>query len=232
MPPTYPSMGPSPGFYNNFLHHNPWPQQHNQPPPPSEFPWATSNPSHFQHLQAESSQYTGQQASSSNPSQFMGMSFPYSDPLQRADIGQNASPPQPASPPGSTANSSEVDQSITEEKRRRNTAASARFRIKKKHKTITLERSVSDLTGRAEELEREVADLRRENGWLKEIVMLKGAQFQVGRSQQQTLNIETQASSSRETTHEVESSEQDSDTENQPVKKDKGKAADREDWRK
>ena len=53
----------------------------------------------------------------------------------------------------------------------------ARFRTKKKLKTINLERSVSDLTGRAEELEREVADLRRENGWLKEIIMLKGTQF-------------------------------------------------------
>lgn len=53
----------------------------------------------------------------------------------------------------------------------------ARFRIKKKQKTINLERSVSDLTGRAEELEREVTDLRRENGWLKEIVMLKGTRF-------------------------------------------------------
>lgn len=52
----------------------------------------------------------------------------------------------------------------------------ARFRVKKKHKTIALERTVSDLTGRAEELEREVGDLRRENGWLKEIVMLKGTQ--------------------------------------------------------
>jgi len=36
---------------------------------------------------------------------------------------------------------------------------------------------VSDLTGRAEELEREAADLRRENGWLKEIVMLKGSRL-------------------------------------------------------
>jgi hypothetical protein len=53
----------------------------------------------------------------------------------------------------------------------------ARFRIKKKQKTINLERSVSDLTGRAEELEREATDLRRENGWLKEIVMLKGTRF-------------------------------------------------------
>lgn len=53
----------------------------------------------------------------------------------------------------------------------------ARFRVKKKHKTLSLERSVTELTGRAEELEREAADLRRENGWLKEIVMLKGTRF-------------------------------------------------------
>ena len=36
-----------------------------------------------------------------------------------------------------------------------------------------MERTVSDLTGRVDELEQEAADLRRENGWLKEIVMLK-----------------------------------------------------------
>lgn len=36
---------------------------------------------------------------------------------------------------------------------------------------------MSDLKGRAEELEREAADLRRENGWLKEIVMLKGSRL-------------------------------------------------------
>ncbi|KAJ7293195.1 hypothetical protein C8J57DRAFT_18852 [Mycena rebaudengoi] len=54
---------------------------------------------------------------------------------------------------------------------------SARFRIKKKQRTLALERSVSDLTGRAEDLEREASDLRRENGWLKEIVMLKGGRL-------------------------------------------------------
>lgn len=53
----------------------------------------------------------------------------------------------------------------------------ARFRIKKKQRSLNLERSVSDLTGRAEELEREAAELRRENGWLKEIVMLKGSRI-------------------------------------------------------
>lgn len=36
---------------------------------------------------------------------------------------------------------------------------------------------MTELTGRADELEREAADLRRENGWLKEIVMLKGTRF-------------------------------------------------------
>ena len=36
---------------------------------------------------------------------------------------------------------------------------------------------MTELTGRAEELEREASDLRRENGWLKEIVMLKGTRF-------------------------------------------------------
>lgn len=50
----------------------------------------------------------------------------------------------------------------------------ARFRIKKKQKNLNLERTVSDLTSRAEELEREATNLRRENSWLKEIVMMKG----------------------------------------------------------
>ena len=53
----------------------------------------------------------------------------------------------------------------------------ARFRIKKKQWTLNLERSITDLSGRVEELEREAAELRRENGWLKEIVMLKSKRF-------------------------------------------------------
>ncbi len=49
----------------------------------------------------------------------------------------------------------------------------ARFRLKKKQKNVNLEHTISDLTGRAEELEKQAEDLRRENGWLKEIVILK-----------------------------------------------------------
>ena len=44
---------------------------------------------------------------------------------------------------------------------------------------------MSDLSGRVDELEKEVADLRRENGWLKEIVMLKGSRFAAAASAQQ-----------------------------------------------
>ena len=58
----------------------------------------------------------------------------------------------------------------------------ARFRVKKKQWTLNLERTISDLSGRVEELEREASELRRENGWLKEIVMLKSKRFNQGSS--------------------------------------------------
>ncbi|KAF5374902.1 hypothetical protein D9758_000482 [Tetrapyrgos nigripes] len=93
---------------------------------------------------------------------------------------------------------------ITEDKRRRNTVASARFRIKKKQRHMNLERTVSDLTGRAEELEREVADLRRENGWLKEIVMLKGSRLAGLDVSPHTLRAQNEASGSRSTISAVE----------------------------
>ncbi|CAE6491131.1 unnamed protein product [Rhizoctonia solani] len=76
-------------------------------------------------------------------------------------------------PSGSAITDEEV-QTITEDKRRRNTAASARFRVKKKQRTMELEQAVVELEGRADELEKEAVELRRENGWLKEMVILKG----------------------------------------------------------
>lgn len=107
---------------------------------------------------------------------------------------------------------------------------------------------MSDLTGRAEELEREVADLRRENGWLKEIVMLKGAQFAASNeSHREALskaaamavagqssssvsgkNASTSGSGSRSAAQEPESDdeeseEEESEPEEVPDKKGKGK---------
>ena len=46
--------------------------------------------------------------------------------------------------------------------------------------TRDLERNVTDLSGRVDELEQEATDLKRENGWLKEIVMLKSGSARGG----------------------------------------------------
>jgi hypothetical protein len=61
--------------------------------------------------------------------------------------------------------------SAAEDKRRRNTAASARFRLKKKEREAALEGRAKELEGRVNELERECEGLRRENGWLKGLVV-------------------------------------------------------------
>ncbi|KAJ7445764.1 hypothetical protein B0H11DRAFT_2086747 [Mycena galericulata] len=67
--------------------------------------------------------------------------------------------------------------SVAEDKRRRNTAASARFRLKKKEREAALETRAKELEGRVNELERECEGLRRENGWLKGLVVgVTGAQ--------------------------------------------------------
>ncbi|KAF9257978.1 hypothetical protein L218DRAFT_964922 [Marasmius fiardii PR-910] len=58
-----------------------------------------------------------------------------------------------------------------EDKRRRNTAASARFRLKKKEREYALETKARELEIRVNELERECEGLRRENGWLKGLVV-------------------------------------------------------------
>lgn len=59
----------------------------------------------------------------------------------------------------------------SEDKRRRNTAASARFRLKKKEREAALEKKAKEMEGRVNELERECEGLRRENGWLKGLVV-------------------------------------------------------------
>jgi hypothetical protein len=70
-----------------------------------------------------------------------------------------------------------------EDKRQRNTAASARFRLKKKEREAALEKKSKELEIRVTELERECESLRRENGWLKGLVVgVTG----VGAAQQQS----------------------------------------------
>jgi hypothetical protein len=59
----------------------------------------------------------------------------------------------------------------SEDKRRRNTAASARFRLKKKEREAALEGKAKELETKVTELERECEGLRRENGWLRGLVV-------------------------------------------------------------
>lgn len=73
----------------------------------------------------------------------------------------------------SRSRSHSEDDALADIKRRKNTEASARFRVKKKEKMEQLEQNMTQLQQRAESLEKEAGDLRRENGWLKEMVIMK-----------------------------------------------------------
>jgi len=54
-----------------------------------------------------------------------------------------------------------------EDKRRRNTAASARFRVKKKQKEQALEKQAKEMQDKLSKLEKRVSELDTENKWLK-----------------------------------------------------------------
>jgi hypothetical protein len=60
-----------------------------------------------------------------------------------------------------------------EDKRRRNTAASARFRVKKKQREQALEKTSKEMQDRANALEKRVQELEMENRWLKGLITEK-----------------------------------------------------------
>lgn len=57
-----------------------------------------------------------------------------------------------------------------EDKRRRNTAASARFRIKKKQREQALEAKAKDMENKVTKLEARVQQLETENAWLRGLI--------------------------------------------------------------
>ncbi|RHZ55445.1 hypothetical protein Glove_415g27 [Diversispora epigaea] len=71
-----------------------------------------------------------------------------------------------------------------EDKRRRNTAASARFRVKKKLREQELEKKSREMTAKAVALENKVHELEREIKWLKSLVFEKDERL-LGRPDQQ-----------------------------------------------
>jgi hypothetical protein len=62
---------------------------------------------------------------------------------------------------------------LDEEKRRRNLAASARFRQKKKLREQQLEQQTKELSDKASGLEEKISELRKENDFLKALLTEK-----------------------------------------------------------
>lgn len=60
-----------------------------------------------------------------------------------------------------------------EDKRRRNTAASARFRVKKKQREQALEKTLKDTQDKNSKLEAKITQLELENQWLKDLITEK-----------------------------------------------------------
>lgn len=141
---SYPSMGPAPGFYNNFLHHNPMPTPQLPPFSSLDFHWNPMAPQHQLQQQQHPSHHFGTQPHA-GPSSGLGMNTflhpqtPQTHPQPSsssseaprstgrrgaATRSQTGDMPPPASASGSSEQG-EVDVGpLTEEKRRRNTAAS------------------------------------------------------------------------------------------------------------
>ncbi|KAJ5556826.1 hypothetical protein N7494_000741 [Penicillium frequentans] len=95
---------------------------------------------------------------------------------------QNVSPVSPAAAGPKRKHTQKTPQVTTEEvlgnaaeedKRRRNTAASARFRVKKKMREQALERTVKDTNEKNSALEARVSQLELENHWLRGLIMEK-----------------------------------------------------------
>jgi hypothetical protein len=90
------------------------------------------------------------------------------------------SPPTPAGPKRKNTQKStqesaeEASRNMAEEdKRRRNTAASARFRVKKKQREAALEQTVKETNDKNEILQSRVSQLELENHWLRGLIMEK-----------------------------------------------------------
>lgn len=62
---------------------------------------------------------------------------------------------------------------------------------------MNMERTVTSLSRKVDDLEREAADLRRENGWLKEIVMLRTRKLTGGGPANLSVSVEDQNDTSQ-----------------------------------
>ncbi|OAV94510.1 hypothetical protein, variant [Puccinia triticina 1-1 BBBD Race 1] len=76
-----------------------------------------------------------------------------------------------------------------EDKRRRNTLASARFRMKKKMKEQEIERTAREMRERVSDLEKQVDSLKQENKWLRGLIVDSTASKLVSAQVQETAEL-------------------------------------------
>lgn len=93
-----------------------------------------------------------------------------SSPLPESATSQKRKSDQITSPNDIEASSRHAAE---EDKRRRNTAASARFRVKKKQREQALERSAKEMSDKVNALENRIGQLETENKWLKNLITEK-----------------------------------------------------------
>ncbi|KAK6499578.1 hypothetical protein TWF481_009942 [Arthrobotrys musiformis] len=151
------------------------------PPPPQQNSHITavtsSQPSHG-HQRPRNLAILPQPSHATHALAQNGSSSSYTSPISPATSIINPNPLKRKSStlgldssPRSLEESSRV--AAEEDKRRRNTAASARFRVKKKQREQALESHAKDLETKVQELNGKVTTLENENKWLKDLLMEK-----------------------------------------------------------
>ncbi|KAK9466788.1 hypothetical protein V1512DRAFT_262361 [Lipomyces arxii] len=101
------------------------------------------------------------------------MSSPHVYPMPAMYDAMNSSLKRPSSTVEGLTPEDSSKYAADEDKRRRNTAASARFRIKKKQREQEMERTAKDLRDKVGQLENRIVQLEMENKWLKNLVVEK-----------------------------------------------------------
>lgn len=153
-------------FYLSIIIHNKcWPLFSENFPIPNFPPYLSNSPSTTLEPSYPSvSTYAG----TTSPTVF---AFP--TPPTHSSVNQKNGPPlsTPTTNPSSPTSPTTSHFAAEEDKRRRNTAASARFRVKKKQREQALERTAKELGDKAKELEKRVTQLETENEWLRGLVV-------------------------------------------------------------
>jgi len=93
------------------------------------------------------------------------------------NVARTVAPPLKVNPPKTYVKNTTIRNKSSvidpEEKRRRNTEASARFRARKKFTEIMLKQQTHDLSCKCCELEKQLAEAKREIYWLKQLLIAK-----------------------------------------------------------